>query len=453
MSRTTSTISRVRRASLVAAILFFAPFTSVPAVESPLADLRGDYRRAREKIEAEHVAACQGLNRKYVQSLDKIISMATAGGELEALMAAKNEKERFAREQAVPASTETASLDLIHKAQAGYRKALSTEVARKNERMLRLLGQYTKRLDALKRRFVKESKIEKAVEVNRVLEQARTVLDDLQSEMLTPTSRADPTVATLPGRPRTGAHAENLEMLERSTANAEQRKKAIAYFTDNKVKNEAVKAICRRLASGPDADGEKAVRMAACGYLIQNYAEDVKTRQVCMDGLLGPNKDESRTVRGFMLDSLIATYPGGAETRTACLRLLTGEERDCQVIRGVALAHLSKTFPNNAETRDLCITLAAGSNRDSYNGIRWVALRHLTRKFPDDPKTLETCYAVFSVDGRDPVGRNRMTALRFLARFPKDPRLAPLCERLVAPATADDDEEVRQTAQAFLDDR
>jgi len=155
-----------------------------------------DYRRIFEdtsaRIEATQTAATNAAMQRYVAGLGSAETRARKAGDLEELMACRTEKKRLSGQRTVPEPDEGEATASIRALRTAYRDALSKAKRERNRKMLELLTNYMKRLEALKKELVVAEKIDRARAVKDELQRAEFMLAVLHAE--TPPATPPPAV-------------------------------------------------------------------------------------------------------------------------------------------------------------------------------------------------------------------------------------------------------------------
>jgi len=153
---------------------FTASFFSAVAQEvGPLVKSKTIYKKALEKIEADYQADIKPVNDKYHKNLTKMLAQANQTGNLEIILHIKVEIKRFLKTKNVPSPPASDLHTLIIKAHDGYKRAVADAEKDRDVRVINLLSQYIKRLDGLKKEYVKDANLKSASIVAKELDKAK----------------------------------------------------------------------------------------------------------------------------------------------------------------------------------------------------------------------------------------------------------------------------------------
>lgn len=159
--------------ALVLASLALHPGVAAPEEIPSLDALRQDYEQALQKVQMESGVAA-GKAGQYAKALAALADKLQKDGDLEGLLAAKKEKERFDKAKQVPEETPADLPPAVAKLQTDYRKSVSQSETDRNTAILTLTGKYVARLDALKKQLTMQGQIDEALKLKAEGERAKT---------------------------------------------------------------------------------------------------------------------------------------------------------------------------------------------------------------------------------------------------------------------------------------
>jgi hypothetical protein len=192
---------------LSAAIAFVASHMCCAAVS--LDRGREVYQEQLSAIEKQFETDCASCLTYYSNSLARIELKIREAADLHGLVAVRNELERLHGSGTVPEETPDGMLEHITVAQSEYHSLMSRARAKKLRKHVALIRSYSKSLEALKVRLVKQGDIDEAVNVADELKAVEFMLADVEVEL----AACDTGVQSLPAsrepaRKRSGRKAE-----------------------------------------------------------------------------------------------------------------------------------------------------------------------------------------------------------------------------------------------------
>lgn len=153
---------------LLAVLLAMVP-GSVPAISTnaapTLESMRRDYELSLQKQQAESGVAAIGKGNDYIKSLAALADTLQKAGDLEGLVAAKQEKERFEKEKQVPPQSPAGLPPPVIKLQTDYRKNLAQAETEKYTGLISLTDKYVGQLNALKKQMTVDGQIDEALKM------------------------------------------------------------------------------------------------------------------------------------------------------------------------------------------------------------------------------------------------------------------------------------------------
>jgi len=153
------------------------------AGEAALPDLRKVYETRAGEIEAAHSNAVATALRDYGRALGAAKERYRDQGNLDGVLGADKELERFAEEPSCPDSDARGLPPLIAQARVAYRGALVSASQKKNAALVQLAEAYGARLAALEKQYVKQEEIKAAVAVRAEAKRIQFILADLESRI------------------------------------------------------------------------------------------------------------------------------------------------------------------------------------------------------------------------------------------------------------------------------
>jgi len=137
-----------------------------------LADYRRIYEREASAIDAGHGAAEEAALKTYARDLEEARKRLQSSGDLRGTLAAKEEIARFDSARTVPADEPAGLPELLRLARIAYAAGIAKARDRKKRESTVLLKQYLRLLEGLKKRLVRQDRLEEAsraeVEARRI---------------------------------------------------------------------------------------------------------------------------------------------------------------------------------------------------------------------------------------------------------------------------------------------
>jgi len=170
----------------ITALALLALATLCQAEESTLPHLRKVYETRAREIEVTHSNAVATALRDYGSALEAAKESYRKQGELDGLLGAKKELERFEKEDSCHDVDPKDLPPLITAARSACRDACDTAVKKEVANLIELGGAYKSRLTALEKEYVIQEKLTAALGVRHEAERIEFVLSDMESRMPKP---------------------------------------------------------------------------------------------------------------------------------------------------------------------------------------------------------------------------------------------------------------------------
>jgi len=151
------------------------------ADETTLPDLRKIYESRAAEIEAAFSNATTTSLQAYGAAIQQAREQYRKQGDLDGLLGATKELERFAKESSCPDTDPKDLSPLIATARAAYCATCAAAEQKKSEYLIELGKAYAARLEELEKQYVKQEEIETAVQVREEAERIKFILADLES--------------------------------------------------------------------------------------------------------------------------------------------------------------------------------------------------------------------------------------------------------------------------------
>ena len=145
--------------------------TSVKAVSLQMVPLKASYESNLQVVVRSDVTA--DCIARYSKKLDSIADGFKQEGNLDGVVAVRDEKKRCETEKTVPAESVPNILPAIAKARVEYQQSTARAEIDKNRKILALADGYANSLEALKKQLTQQDKIEEATEVKQEIERLR----------------------------------------------------------------------------------------------------------------------------------------------------------------------------------------------------------------------------------------------------------------------------------------
>ena len=164
------------------------------AAQNPLASARQNYNKLVERNLADQIAARNRLLKSYSDTLNQALAKNQKAGNLDALLALRAEKKRFAASKTLPPmDTETSPilLPLIQ----NFHKSLADVKQKTSQRTLQSAERYTEHLNKMKTVLTQKGDIDNALaaraEIARV--NSSSLVTEAQAALNTPEPKKEPT--------------------------------------------------------------------------------------------------------------------------------------------------------------------------------------------------------------------------------------------------------------------
>jgi len=168
----------VRYATFFLAVLLIAAPGSLPAVPSDdvpsLDSLRQSYEQSVQKQQVGAGTALLGKLDDYRKALSALADKFQKAGDLEGLLACKQEQERFEMDKQIPLEPASGTPAAIAKLQTDYRKSVAQMETDKYSGLLALTEKYVGQLNALKKQLTVQGEIDEALKMKAEVERVKT---------------------------------------------------------------------------------------------------------------------------------------------------------------------------------------------------------------------------------------------------------------------------------------
>jgi len=144
------------------------------------------YEKQLREIEAVHGKAQSEALSAYGRALEVALADVKKRGDLEGLIALKDEMDRFAQQNTVPEASSPSPPASLGRVQAAYRSAAAAAIDRMSRGHAAMIDNYIRALDTLKKQHVAAERIEDALGVVRQIEKMEFILADLRSSIQSP---------------------------------------------------------------------------------------------------------------------------------------------------------------------------------------------------------------------------------------------------------------------------
>ncbi len=138
--------------------------------------LRTAYQASLKKIENEAKSDLDAKLSQYGESLGLAVKDYQAKGDLDGLLAVKQEKERFDAQKSVPENPQDNASATVKRFQADYRQAVRKVELEKSKDILSLTDSYVQQLEGLKKGLTQQNKIEDALKAKAEIDEVRNSL-------------------------------------------------------------------------------------------------------------------------------------------------------------------------------------------------------------------------------------------------------------------------------------
>jgi formylglycine-generating enzyme required for sulfatase activity len=171
------------RQSLVYVMALSALCVAAYCAPRSLEDYKAVYEKESASIESTYQEKVNLGLSSYGQSLDTIAEQFKKAGDLNGMLALKQERGRFQKESSVPNGVSPDLPQLIQKAQSLHQQSLERVMDFRAEDLKRLTDSYVRRLVSIKKELVFQEKLDEAVAVNLEIKRVEFIVADLESRM------------------------------------------------------------------------------------------------------------------------------------------------------------------------------------------------------------------------------------------------------------------------------
>jgi hypothetical protein len=182
-------------------IPFCMPTLLAEEAETPLDALRSVFSNSMEVIEKDYSKSADKHMEQYRNALDRLQKDQTRRGDLEGLIATRDESKRFEKEKTLPGPPLSNHPRALSSLQSGFRKAMTQTQRKRHERTTVLMKRYLQKLGTLMKSLVRQEKLDRAIVIQAEAEKikARLAGGDLQGLEIQPR-----TTTRLPNGPGRG---------------------------------------------------------------------------------------------------------------------------------------------------------------------------------------------------------------------------------------------------------
>jgi len=169
------------------AVVMFVASTSYAVAQAPseFESARKAFSNALDKIKGD-ATALNTCSANYVKSLDKLVQSMQTTGNLDGLMAARKEKNRFLKEGGIPGTPGLETPAELASLENQYIKDLKSIEAAKARKIVALVGQYTTDLEELKKKLTQNGAMAEAMEAKYEIERINEDPDIVAARALAP---------------------------------------------------------------------------------------------------------------------------------------------------------------------------------------------------------------------------------------------------------------------------
>lgn len=156
--------------TLILAACLITVLPSLSPAQSALDASRKIYRDGLEKMDSEYRKRLRDVDSGYGKYLSSLSQSLQKKGDLEGVLAARNEVKRFETEGSVPAQADPALSPAIVLARGNYHQAVEDAGVERSRKIVAFTKHYESRLESLKKELTTAGKIEEALAVKAELE-------------------------------------------------------------------------------------------------------------------------------------------------------------------------------------------------------------------------------------------------------------------------------------------
>ncbi len=165
---------------------------SVTAKELTLEAHKRTYDLQSERIDSECTQGLASLLDAYGKAIDGVINMAQQRGELDILLAAKDEKTRFDKQRSVPRESTSHLPAAVQRFRNTYHEACAKLQDTRARKTGDLLKKYISALDVVVRESTRSGKLDDALAAREEKRKVEFILADLEAGMKPPTPSPAP---------------------------------------------------------------------------------------------------------------------------------------------------------------------------------------------------------------------------------------------------------------------
>ncbi len=161
----------------------WATFVSAREAGQSVETYKRTYESELAKIEEAHGTGVEALLVAYGKAIEEVVAVSQAEGDLETLLKAREERERFQREKSVPVESPAVLPAAIRNTQRRFRETFRRIETVRNDKTKALSVKYLAALDRRIRELTREGKMEEAISARDEKRRAEFVLADTESRI------------------------------------------------------------------------------------------------------------------------------------------------------------------------------------------------------------------------------------------------------------------------------
>lgn len=153
----------MRKASRLATIVFLTLGFQTLSAQDNLATLKGKYETYVQSLSATYTSQFELWSNNYLAALQALQARAQTAGQLDTLLALRDEETRFRATHDIPPDAVVAQPEALRALQTEYASKPATLTANRSRDLVAVTTKYAERLDDLSKRLTTEGQIEAAV--------------------------------------------------------------------------------------------------------------------------------------------------------------------------------------------------------------------------------------------------------------------------------------------------
>ena len=155
-----------------------------PLRADPFGDAREKYSNSLQRIELTYQVAMDEEAQAYLKTLTRWAATLQAEGQLDALLSAQKEIDRFKQSRTLPEEPGPETSKTILKAREEFLAGESAADLKRSEDKAALMSSYWKHLSLIKKQLILEDRIDEAVQVNAEMTEINSQWEPLQKALL-----------------------------------------------------------------------------------------------------------------------------------------------------------------------------------------------------------------------------------------------------------------------------